>query len=284
MRFAEKTEDNQNKETLIKEVATPDILKAAGNLRSQVVDRVITFSKLDSVDDSETLLANDNDAQVRTGDNAEENKENKLAKTTSAVGAPAPTDAGREQPVVKRRMSRADRAAAKAAATATEELLKKQAEEDEDFAKQEEAALMAAKSSAENGPKEEESKGGPDADMKKKRSLLKSKTLFLESHKNANDDELSSANTFSAQSSSDHDEEEEKDEVAPVTTAGKKPKLDKNLSKSEGVVLKKKKGFQRAKTMFNKELEFDVMSDPDYPADAVNSNIIVEHIEANGRM
>ena len=36
--------------------------------------------------------------------------------------------------------------------------------------------------------------------------------------------------------------------------------------------------------MFNKELDFDVMADPDYPVDAVNSNIIVEHIEANGRM
>ena len=46
----------------------------------------------------------------------------------------------------------------------------------------------------------------------------------------------------------------------------------------------KKKPVMRAKTMVNKELDFDVMADPDYPVDAVNSNIIVEHIEANGRM
>lgn len=31
-------------------------------------------------------------------------------------------------------------------------------------------------------------------------------------------------------------------------------------------------------------LEFDVMNDPDYPVEAVNSNIIVEEIEMNGRM
>lgn len=70
--------------------------------------------------------------------------------------------------------------------------------------------------------------------------------------------------------------------MEPVGGDTKKSKLDKNLSKSE--CLPKKKTLQRAKTMFNKELEFDVMSDPDYPVDAVNSNIIVEHIEANGRM
>ena len=33
-----------------------------------------------------------------------------------------------------------------------------------------------------------------------------------------------------------------------------------------------------------RELNFDVMDDPDYPADAVNSNIIVEEIEMNGRV
>ena len=31
-----------------------------------------------------------------------------------------------------------------------------------------------------------------------------------------------------------------------------------------------------------KDLNFDVMDDPDYPAEAVNSNIIVEEIEMNG--
>jgi len=29
--------------------------------------------------------------------------------------------------------------------------------------------------------------------------------------------------------------------------------------------------------------EFDVMRDPDYPEDALNSNIIVEEIEMNGK-
>jgi hypothetical protein len=44
--------------------------------------------------------------------------------------------------------------------------------------------------------------------------------------------------------------------------------------------------FKRAKTMVDavkpKDLNFDVMDDPDYPAEAVNSNIIVEQIEVNG--
>ena len=57
------------------------------------------------------------------------------------------------------------------------------------------------------------------------------------------------------------------------------------MQKSKTAPVKsKKQPVQRAKTMFNKELDFDVMADPDYPVDAVNSNIIVEHIEANGRM
>lgn len=30
--------------------------------------------------------------------------------------------------------------------------------------------------------------------------------------------------------------------------------------------------------------DFDVLNDPDYPPEAVNSNIIVEEIEMNGRM
>ena len=30
------------------------------------------------------------------------------------------------------------------------------------------------------------------------------------------------------------------------------------------------------------DLNFDVMDDPDYPPEAVNSNIIVEQIEVNG--
>ena len=32
------------------------------------------------------------------------------------------------------------------------------------------------------------------------------------------------------------------------------------------------------------DLNFNVMDDPDYPAEAVNSNIIVEEIEMNGRI
>ena len=69
--------------------------------------------------------------------------------------------------------------------------------------------------------------------------------------------------------------------------SGKSPAEIKDKKEVKPVANKannKKKPVQRAKTMFNKELDFDVMSDPDYPVDAVNSNIIVEHIEANGRM
>ena len=32
----------------------------------------------------------------------------------------------------------------------------------------------------------------------------------------------------------------------------------------------------------HEDLNFNVMDDPDYPAEAVNSNIIVEEIEMNG--
>ena len=33
-----------------------------------------------------------------------------------------------------------------------------------------------------------------------------------------------------------------------------------------------------------KGLDFNVMDDPDYPAEAVNSNVVVEEIEMNGRI
>ena len=39
--------------------------------------------------------------------------------------------------------------------------------------------------------------------------------------------------------------------------------------------------FQKTET---RDLNFDVMDDPDYPPEAVNSNIIVEEIEMNGRI
>ena len=68
-----------------------------------------------------------------------------------------------------------------------------------------------------------------------------------------------------------------------MKTVEEKRKQFGHKSKTEKIT-SKKKPVQRAKTMFNKELDFDVMADPDYPVDAVNSNIIVEHIEANGRM
>ena len=46
--------------------------------------------------------------------------------------------------------------------------------------------------------------------------------------------------------------------------------------------------FRRSKTLAPQpsvgELNFDVMDDPDYPPEAVNSNIIVEEIEMNGRI
>ena len=44
---------------------------------------------------------------------------------------------------------------------------------------------------------------------------------------------------------------------------------------------------KHAKTMMpkkQKDLEFNVMDDPDYPVEAVNSNVIVEEIEMNGRI
>ena len=62
------------------------------------------------------------------------------------------------------------------------------------------------------------------------------------------------------------------------------PVVPKIANKTKSAPAAKRKPIQRAKTMFNKEVEFDVMADPDYPVDAVNSNVIVEHIEANGRM
>ena len=47
-------------------------------------------------------------------------------------------------------------------------------------------------------------------------------------------------------------------------------------------------GLKHAKTMqprsFEGDLNFDVLADPDYPPEAVNSNIIVEEIEMNGRV
>ena len=33
-----------------------------------------------------------------------------------------------------------------------------------------------------------------------------------------------------------------------------------------------------------RDLDFNVMDDPDYPVEAVNSNVIVEEIEMNGRI
>lgn len=41
---------------------------------------------------------------------------------------------------------------------------------------------------------------------------------------------------------------------------------------------------QKEETQTKEGNEFDVMNDPDYPPEAVNSNIIVEEIEMNGRM
>lgn len=54
-------------------------MKAAHNLQSKVVDKVITFSKLDSNDETETLLETENKAGV--------NDENK-------IGVPKLADAG----------------------------------------------------------------------------------------------------------------------------------------------------------------------------------------------
>ncbi len=40
---------------------------------------------------------------------------------------------------------------------------------------------------------------------------------------------------------------------------------------------------QRAKTQNIQNEEFDIESDPDMPPDAVNSNVIIEEIEMNGK-
>ena len=49
----------------------------------------------------------------------------------------------------------------------------------------------------------------------------------------------------------------------------------------------KQRPLQHSKTMAprgGQDLHFDVMEDPDYPVEAVNSNVIVEEIEMNGLM
>ena len=41
--------------------------------------------------------------------------------------------------------------------------------------------------------------------------------------------------------------------------------------------------YQKSKSGIPKEEEFDIEADPDMPPDAVNSNVIVEEIEMNGK-
>ena len=56
---------------------------------------------------------------------------------------------------------------------------------------------------------------------------------------------------------------------------------------SAGKPRKSRKDRQSDKTEMSKlgpGMDFDVLNDPDYPPEAVNSNIIVEEIEMNGRM
>ena len=89
-------------------------------------------------------------------------------------------------------------------------------------------------------------------------------TTFEKPSKNNDDDDL-------IESDIEDDEEELKDQVndAPAMS-----------------LLKHKSSLMKSKTFVepvrNQELKFDVMDDPDYPAEAVNSNIIVEQIEVNG--
>lgn len=47
---------------------------------------------------------------------------------------------------------------------------------------------------------------------------------------------------------------------------------------------KYKKSMTMQPNFASQDLTFDVMDDPDYPAEAVNSNVIVEEIEMNGRI
>lgn len=51
------------------------------------------------------------------------------------------------------------------------------------------------------------------------------------------------------------------------------------MTNSRAGTIRKSKTLESGKRA---DLNFDVMNDPDYPADAVNSNIIVEEIEMNG--
>lgn len=64
--------------------------------------------------------------------------------------------------------------------------------------------------------------------------------------------------------------EEKKEEIEPVS-AGKQRKS------------RKERQAEKMKTSPG-QIGFDVLNDPDYPPEAVNSNIIVEEIEMNGRM
>lgn len=68
---------------------------------------------------------------------------------------------------------------------------------------------------------------------------------------------------------SQEDVEENKDKVVS----------DLPMVKKHSTLLKSKTYIEPVR---NQELKFDVMDDPDYPAEAVNSNIIVEQIEVNG--
>lgn len=72
--------------------------------------------------------------------------------------------------------------------------------------------------------------------------------------------------------------EEEKAEaevIAAAITKVRKSRKDRQSDKTKAVAKPDNEG---------KAKEFDVLNDPDYPPEAVNSNIIVEEIEMNGRM
>ena len=80
---------------------------------------------------------------------------------------------------------------------------------------------------------------------------------------------------------------QERDDFLADSDLEEDEELKDTVSKNIGLnTFNKKSALKRSKTMVqpvkNSELKFDVMDDPDYPSEAVNSNIIVEQIEVNG--
>lgn len=59
--------------------------------------------------------------------------------------------------------------------------------------------------------------------------------------------------------------------------------MRKSRKERQASILKATEDEKPEKTHQSDPMSFDVMNDPDYPVEAVNSNVIVEEIEMNGR-